>query len=191
MKIISDKINNILSIEDAYVEFDDSGLMLVQGWNHDVGRANGAGKTAIFNAITFAIYDKLHRKITSTEILRRGCKSGSVTVVLSSGEHKFCVTRSRPKGVSLSEIEQDGTATPLTVTQEGWEQILRLTYNQFIISMYASQGTSTRFLSINDSEKKAFLLQLLNLEEFSSCRLVADRKVKTLEDEVVTLNSQM
>jgi len=186
MKILSVSIKNILSIEDAYVEFDETGLMLVQGWNHDVGRANGAGKTAIFNAITYALFDKLPRKITASEILRRGSKSGSVEVHLEVGGDRYVVKRSRPKGVAFSK---DGAA--LTVTQEGWERILKLNYTQFIISMYAAQGTSTRFLSINDSDKKQFLLQLLNLEEFSSCKLIADKKVKTLEDEVASLKSRM
>src|ERR1035437_7859966 len=186
MKIISDKINNILSIEDAYVEFDDSGLMLVQGWNHDVGRANGAGKTAIFNAITYALFDKLPRKITATEILRRGSKSGYVEVRVSCSGDEYTVKRSRPKGVVFSKDENI-----LTITQEGFEQILRLNYSQFIISMYAAQGTSTRFLSINDSEKKQFLLQLLNLEEFSSCKLIADGKVKLLDTELITLQSKV
>ena len=186
MKIISVKINNILSIEDAYVEFADAGLMLVQGWNHDVGRANGAGKTAIFNAITYALFDKLPRKITATEVLRRGSKSGSVEVHVEVGGDRYMVRRSRPKGVSFFKGGQ-----ALTVTQEGWERILKLNYNQFIISMYAAQGTSTRFLSINDSEKKQFLLQLLNLEEFSSCKLIADSKAKLLEAELAALQSKM
>ena len=116
MKIISVKINNILSIEDAYVEFDDNGLMLVQGWNHDVGRANGAGKTAIFNAITFALFDKLPRKVTATEILRRGSKTGSVVVTVEVGGDRYVVRRSRPKGVTY---EKGGEQ--LTVTQAGWE----------------------------------------------------------------------
>jgi DNA repair exonuclease SbcCD ATPase subunit len=186
MKIISVKINNILSIEDAYVEFEDAGLTLVQGWNHDIGRANGAGKTAIFNAITFALFDKLPRKITATEILRRGSKSGSVEVQVEVGGDRYLVRRSRPKGVTF---EKCGAA--LAITQEGWEQILRLNYTQFILSMYAAQGTSSRFLSINDSDKKQFLLQLLNLEEFSSCKLIADGKVKALDVQLVTLKSKM
>jgi DNA repair exonuclease SbcCD ATPase subunit len=186
MKILSVKISNILSIEEALVEFDDSGLMLVQGWNHDVGRANGAGKTAIFNAIAFAIYDKLPRKITATEILRRGSKSGYAEVRIASGGEHYTVRRSRPKGVTFYKGDE-----VLGVTQEGFEQIIRLNYSQFAISMYAAQGTSTRFLSINDSDKKQFLLQLLNLEEFSSCKLLADRKIKSLEGEITVLNSKV
>ena len=80
MNILSVEINNILSIENATLDFSDSGLVLVEGWNHDASRANGAGKTAIFNAITFALYDKLPRKVTASEILRRGAKTGSVRV---------------------------------------------------------------------------------------------------------------
>jgi DNA repair exonuclease SbcCD ATPase subunit len=186
MKIKSVKINNILSIEDAFIEFDDNGLMLVQGWNHDVGRANGAGKTAIFNAITFALFDKLPRKITATEILRRGSKAGYVELCLEVGTDQYVVRRSRPKGVTFQKAVE-----PLTITQEGWERILGLNYDQFVISMYAAQGAATRFLSINDSEKKQFLLQLLNLEEFSSCKIIADRKVKLLEDEFTASQSRI
>jgi DNA repair exonuclease SbcCD ATPase subunit len=183
MKIKSIKISNILSIEDAYVEFDDSGLMLVQGWNHDVGRANGAGKTAIFNAISFAIFDKLPRKITATEILRRGCRSGFVVVCIEAGSHLYSVKRSRPKGV---EFQKEGNRIDLT--QANWEHTIGLNYEQFILSMYTPQK-SARFLSLNDADKKQFLLQLLNLEEFSSCKSRADDKVKTLNEERSTLQS--
>ena len=155
MKIISIKISNILSIEDAFVEFDDTGLVLVQGWNHDVGRANGAGKTAIFNALSFALYDKLPRKVTASEILRRSSKSGCAEVVLEVGLCRYSVIRKRPKGVQFFKEGEE-----LVVTQDGWERTIGLNYTQFILSMYAAQGSSTRFLSINDSEKKQFLLQL-------------------------------
>jgi DNA repair exonuclease SbcCD ATPase subunit len=185
MRIKSIKINNILSIEDAYVEFDDSGLMLVQGWNHDVGRANGAGKTAIFNALTFALFDKLPRKVTATEILRRGSKSGSAEVVLEVGMSRYRVLRKRPKGVQFFKESEE-----LAVTQDRWEKIIGLTYNQFILAVYAAQGGAGRFFSINDADKKQFLLQLLSLEEFSSCKTIADAKVRLLENEFTKLRSK-
>lgn len=185
MKILSVKINNILSIENAAIEFDDTGLMLVQGWNHDVGRANGAGKTAIFNAITFALFDKLPRKITATEILRRGSKTGYVEVRVERDGSEFTVKRSRPKGVAFF---RDGISQ--VITQEEWEHKIGLNYNQFIISMYCAQGTSSRFLSLNDSDKKQFILQLLNLEEFLACKIIADTKVKGFESELELLKSR-
>jgi DNA repair exonuclease SbcCD ATPase subunit len=182
MKLISCDIENFLSIEKAHVDFDDAGMLLVEGWNYDVDRANGAGKTAILNALSFALYDKLPRKITASEIVRRGTKKGSVGVQLSVGGEIFGVHRSRPKGVTFTRIVA-GTPTEISLTQEEWEAKLRLTYNQFMVAMYCSQvnsSSSPRFLLLNDSDKKQFLLQLLSLDEFNLCKKICDENIANL-----------
>ena len=68
MQIVSLDIENILSIEKASVSFEETGLVLVEGWNYDAERANGAGKSAIFNCISFALFDKLPRKMQITTL---------------------------------------------------------------------------------------------------------------------------
>ena len=179
MKILSCDIDNFLSIEKAHIEFDDSGLLLLEGWNHDVDRANGAGKTAILNAISFGLYDKLPRKISASEIIRRGAKKGSVMVRVLIGGETYGVHRSRPKGVVFTH-DVNGTFEVLTLTQEEWEAKLRLSYNQFITAAYCSQansGSTSRFLLLNDTDKKQFLLQLLNLDEFSLCKKKCDELI--------------
>lgn len=176
MKLLSCDIENFLSIEQAHVDFDDNGLLLIEGWNYDVDRANGAGKTAVLNGLSFALYDKLPRKITASEIVRRGTKKGSVSVRLDVGGEIYGVQRSRPKGVTFTH-EVSGTTEILSLTQEEWEAKLRLTYNQFIVAMYCSQANSNsspRFLLLNDSDKKQFLLQLLSLNEFNLCKKHCD-----------------
>ena len=193
MKLLSCTIENFLSIEQAQVDFDESGLLLLEGWNYDVDRANGAGKTAVLNAISFALYDKLPRKVTASELLRRGAKSGSVTCKVDTGSEVLVVKRSRPKGVSFYRAP-DGNLEELSLTQAEWESKLRLTYNQFIVSMYCSQsnGTvSTRFLLLNDSDKKQFLLQLLNLDEFSLCKKRCDEKIQQLQIKFQQLHQKM
>lgn len=186
MKIESIKISNILSIEDAYITFDNTGLVLVQGWNYDNQRANGAGKTAIFNAISFALYDKLPRKITATEILRRGSRAGYAEITVMVGNDRFNVRRSRPKGL---KVQKNGHE--ITMTQEELEATLKLNYNQFILTVYCAQGSQKRFLSEVDADKKNFLLQLLNLEEFSLAKKSADDKVKTFTAELTTVEAKM
>ena len=182
MKVLSLHIENILSIEKADIEFDDSGLVLVEGWNYDIGRANGAGKTAIFNAMSFALYDKVPRKITATEIVRRTTKSGLVTCKVQIGESVWTVTRTRPKGVSFlcgDEVKN--------ITQEEWETKLRLTYEQFLMSMYTAQSSDqvhSRFLMKPDADKKTFLLQLLNLNIFDACRKATNDRVNELESKL-------
>lgn len=176
MRILSTEIEDILSIQKASINFDDNGLVLVEGWNHDTQRANGAGKTALFNCLAFSLYDKLPRKITASEILRRGCKAGFVKTSVLCGDNVWAVQRSRPKGVKFfkNDVEQN-------ITQEEFESFIRLSYQQFLLTIYtpqANSGNLIRFLSSPDSSKKEFLLQLLNLAQFSSTKKIIDEIVK-------------
>jgi DNA repair exonuclease SbcCD ATPase subunit len=185
MRIISLEIQDILSIEKAYIEFDNSGLVLVEGYNYDTQRSNGAGKSSIFNCLSFAIYDYLPRKITASEILRRGCKSGFAEVSILCGEDKWTVRRSRPKGAVFfkNEVKQD-------ITQSEFESFIRLTYKQFLLTIYTPQANSReliRFLSSPDSNKKEFLLQLLNLDQFNSAKKTADDLIKNCQ---ISLDSE-
>lgn len=175
MRIKEIEICNILSIESGVLSFDDSGLVLVEGWNHDDQRANGAGKTAIFNSLSFGLYDKIPRKITASEILRKGTKTGYVKVILDIAGETWTVKRSRPKGVEfyLEDKKQE-------ISQEEWEQKLRFNYTQFLLSMYNPQNSPLnlpRFLLSNDADKKSFLLALMNLDSFSECK-------KSIEDDL-------
>jgi DNA repair exonuclease SbcCD ATPase subunit len=178
MRVLSLEISNILSIESASLSFEDNGLILVEGYNYDTGRANGAGKTAIFNCLSYALYDNLPRKITASEILRRGCKSGYAKCSVLCGEDVWTVQRSRPKGVKFYKngVEQ-------AISQGEFEANIRLTYDQFLLTIYTPQANSgdlTRFLASPDTNKKQFLLQLLNLERFNECKKLVDDKIKNL-----------
>lgn len=179
MRVLSLEVENILSIEKASLSFEDKGLVLVEGWNYDTQRANGAGKTAIFNCLSFALYDKLPRKITASEILRRGCKTGFAKCSVLCGEDVWTVQRSRPKGV---EFFKNGNREE--ITQAAFESKIRLSYDQFLLTIYTPQANSresTRFLSAPDAGKKEFILQLLNLNSFSGVKKLADDKVKQIQ----------
>jgi hypothetical protein len=54
--------------------------------------------------------------------------------------------------------------------------------------MYTVQGASTKFIDLNDSSKKDFLLQLMNLIEFASCKKESDSKIKILQKELSDAN---
>lgn len=176
MRVLDIEIQDILSIQNASMTFEENGLVLVEGWNYDTQRANGAGKTAVFNCLAFGLYDKLPRKITASEILRRGCKAGFVKCRVLCGDDVWTVQRSRPKGVKFwkNDVEQD-------ITQEEFESYIRLSYQQFLLTIYTPQANSgwlVRFLSSPDTSKKEFLLQLLNLDKFSGAKKAADELAK-------------
>jgi DNA repair exonuclease SbcCD ATPase subunit len=179
MQLSNLEIENILSIDKASVSFGDTGLVLVEGFDCDTGRANGAGKSAIFNAISYALFDKIPRKITKSEILRHGTKSGfsMVTLTTPAGEN-LAVKRSRPSGV---EFFKDGVKIELT--QAEFESKLGINYDQFLSTMYNAQDSSDRFISLDDRGKKDFILKIMNLESFED-------KKKSLNVELAVLNQK-
>ena len=185
MKINTLKIHNILSIEDASITFGDTGLILVEGFDYDTNRANGAGKSSIFNALSFALFDKVPRRVTKSEILRNGTKSGWSEVEIQVGERTFTVRRSRPTG---STYLIDGVVSP--ITQEEFENQIGMNYDQFLITMYTAQDSNDKFIALNDSGKKAFILKIMNLD-FSKYREETVTKISKLEREQDILKSKV
>lgn len=158
MKLIKVQISNILSIEEAEVTFGDTGLVLVEGYDYDTGRANGAGKSSIFNAISFALYDRFPRRVSKSDILRKGTKSGYCCVTLVINDRIFKAKRSRPTLVEffIDDVKVD-------MTQEEFESKIGLTYDQFVLTMYNPQDSQERFLNLNDTDKKTFLLKIMKI----------------------------
>lgn len=178
MKLIKAQIHNILSIEDAEVIFGDTGLVLVEGYDYDTGRANGAGKSSIFNAISFALYERFPRRVSKSDILRKGAKNGYCCVTMVVNNRIFKVKRSRPTLVEffIDDVKVD-------MTQEEFESKIGLTYDQFVLTMYNPQDSQERFLNLNDTDKKTFLLKIMNLNKFTSAKDAVNSKIKILEQE--------
>jgi DNA repair exonuclease SbcCD ATPase subunit len=186
LKINLLEIHNILSIEHATVKFEDSGLVLVEGFDYDTGRANGAGKSAIFNALSFALYDKLPRRVTKSEILRKGTKTGFSYVELSTHEGVFSVKRSRPSAATYFKNGKE-----IDITQQEFEDKIGLNYEQFLITMYTAQDTMDKFINLNDTGKKNFILKIMNLGNFTSCKQEVSESIKSLGIERELLKTKM
>jgi len=175
MRVKELEAENILSIGHISIPFGNSGLVLLDGWNHDDDSHNGAGKTSIFNALAFAVYGKLPRKVTASEILRKGCKTGYARVVISVGDDELDIKRCRPSGLVVFKNKQPCP----DMSQEQLETMVGLTYDQFLICMYSAQTESIKLLTLNDSAKKDFFLRLLSLEDFTERKKVVDLAIKT------------
>lgn len=186
MVVNSIKINNILSIENAHIAFSSSGLTLIEGWNYDNDRSNGAGKTAIFNALSFALYGKMPRGITASEILRKGTKAGFVEVDVTIGDVLYRVHRARPTQLVFTKNDE-----VIKIQQEEFEALLGFSYDQFLLCAYSAQGTATRFISLNDSDKKSFILRLLNIDKFVQCKKIAEEKASAIASDIDSKTSRV
>jgi DNA repair exonuclease SbcCD ATPase subunit len=154
-------INNFLSVGSIELNLPLNGLLLIEGWNHDDQRANGAGKTAIFNAICWCLYGKLPRGISATEVIRAGAKTCEVSLEVLVEGQSFIIRRRRPTFLALES--PDGKV--LADTQLAIDDLIKLTYDQFISSVYNAQNSEQRFLMLNDSDRKKLLLRMLRLDD--------------------------
>lgn len=194
MIINSLHISNILSIKDATINFDTSGLVLLDGWNHDDNTANAAGKSSVFNALCYALYGKMPRKISNSEITRKGCKKGHATVTLQINNDIVAITRGRPKFLSITV----NGAVDDSISQEEIEEKIGLSYDQFLLTIYSSQMQGLNFISLNDSAKKDIILQMMNLESLFLKKKKSDSVTKELlnnldsvERKILTLEAQI
>ena len=172
MIIKSLKINNILSISDIEINFNTSGLVLLEGWNYDENRSNASGKTSIFNALCFALYGNVPRNVFKSEIMRKGQKKSYAICEIELGTDIYSVERHIPTNLIFKKNNE-----VLNINQEEFESILQMNYDQFLITMYVAQNSDSRFLSLNDTDKKDFILNLMKLEKFNDYQLECRNKI--------------
>lgn len=184
MRISSVTIENILSIEHAHIDFPECGLVLVEGWNHDTGSANGAGKTAIFEALAWGIFNQFPRSTTVSEFVRIGSKSSRVCVTIHTRYGKIEVERTRPKGFKAT---LDGAI----LMEEEYLKLLPVNYQQFVIAQYACQTGGMRFLELNDSGRKDLILELMRAEGFADAKTRLDSELKEKTAEVLRMTNEI
>ncbi len=164
--ILTDIIaKDFLSIGSIHLQLPRSGLMLVTGWDEDIGRANGAGKSTIFQVMAWALYGELPRDIKVEELIRRGQSSCQATVKFIIDNVQYTVTRKRPSSLELYIGNEKQKGNPKYL-QACIEQFIGLSYKQFLITSYFPQrGDGSRFLKQNDAAAKDFLGTILNFNK--------------------------
>lgn len=155
-------IENFLSIAKATIPMAPNGLVLVTGWNEMLGRANGAGKSAIMLSISWCLYGEFPRDIKVDEIVRRGESSCSVTVKAILNGQEWIITRKRPVDLQITVAGKKLKGNP-KLLQATIEQEIGFNYRQFLVTSYFPQkGDGSRFINQKDSLAKEFLGVVLN-----------------------------
>lgn len=172
------KVEGFLSYKDeASLDFDGASLWMLTG-------ANGAGKSAIFDAVTFALYSA-HRggKQNADKLINQGCDKFTVEFEFRLGEDVYRARRIVSKrGASTRQIDHlagpnpppRGTGTtamePGTDTQAGFDEWVKthigLSYEAFKASALLRQGESDALLKMDSKERHELLTQLVDLSRY-------------------------
>lgn len=154
------------------VVFDFDGAVL---WS--VAGDNGAGKSAIFDAITWTLYGQ-HRGGTqdAKRLICHGADACHAAFVFTLGGERYRVERSirrnggRRSAARWDETSEQWEAISGTATEKGFETwrdgLLGLTYTAFTQSVLLIQGGSDRLITSGAKERFEILAQLVDLSAY-------------------------
>ena len=193
MKIEKLIIQNLNSIEDAEIVFSEG--VLAQEPLFLICGATGTGKTTILDAITLALYDKVSRyeKVKNKEktengittkdafnVLRKGKYDGKAELHFSVNDTHYIATWSVHKTKSNTYTNNnrrklevvDGELRTVILDKIGAvnkkiEELVGLTYEQFIRSVMLAQGEFNTFLVSEKTEQSEILEMLTGTEVYS------------------------
>jgi DNA repair protein SbcC/Rad50 len=164
-------LRNFMSYGDAGVSLDFTTFRIAC-----LCGDNGHGKSALLDAITWALWGRTRAGGRSErDVIRLGATAASVELefVVPDGQRErvYRVKRERPRtGTGSVELQvHDGdeyrplTGISVSDTQSRIEKLVRLDYDTFINSAYIMQGRADEFMRKRPGERKELLVNLLGL----------------------------
>lgn len=184
-------LKGFLSYQQA-AELDFSGFELAC-----ISGANGAGKSSLLDAITWAVFGRA-RKREDDALINSESSSTEVIFEFTYENDRYLIHRSKVrnkttmlefqllnpqnKWVNLSEHS-------LRETEKRIEQTLRMDYDTFINTCFFLQGKADQFTQQPAGKRKEILSSILNLEKWEEYRLAAASHRRLIENEITSYNA--
>lgn len=207
MKIKKVTIHNLNSLRlKASIDFSapplaDAGLFAITG-------DTGAGKTTILDAITLALYGRVHRNKDVKEVMSYGAVESLAEVEFEAGEgiyrSKWSIWRARRKedGQILGPDRELSQYNPKTgefeilAQKKGdsdqlIEQITGLDYDRFSRSVLLSQGDFAAFLRAGERERSELLERITGTEVYSILSKGAFQKFRQEEERLAQARREL
>jgi DNA repair protein SbcC/Rad50 len=160
--------------------------------------ANGAGKSSVLDAITWALWGKSRAKRLD-DLIHLGADEMLVQLDFEQEGVIYRVLRHKAAGkrssatLELFLLAPDGGLTtirePSTAgTQARINQILRMTYELFIDSAFLQQGRADSFTTRTPAERKAILSDILGLEIWKEYEVRARDALAGAQEQIRSLD---
>ncbi len=181
--------------ETAVLDLDGIHLAGISG-------ANGAGKSSIVEAITWALFGQSRVRSDDDLVNRQAGEEGAAevrfTFLLGDSTYRI-IRRKRPGKSTLLELQMaagEDEWKPLSEgkirdTQAAIEGLLRMNYETFINASFLLQGKADQFTTRTASQRKEILAELLGVTEWEGHRERAAAARKELQGSVDLLDARL
>lgn len=184
-------LRNFLSYQEATLDFRGLHTACVCG-------ANGAGKSSLLEAISWAIWGE-GRAASEDDVIHMGAKEAQVEFIFGMHQQIYRVLRTRQRGQGMSlefQIMQGGgfrslTAKGIRSTQQLILSHLKIDYETFVNSAYLRQGRADEFMLKRPAERKQILADLLKLHQYDVLSEQAKDKSRQFKGQVDLLERNL
>ena len=180
MRIHELRLRNFISHKETVIEFP-SGLTAI------IGR-NGAGKTSILDAISYALF-KEHGRGRDENLINRRARTAEIKLIFSSGGRRYEVTwrleRKKRATAALRDLETgafifrdvgERTAIPEIGKRLGMSKEI------FLNASYVRQGEIARLLEARPADRKEIISKLLGVEALEKIWSELKTPIRALEE---------
>jgi exonuclease SbcC len=162
---------------------------------------NGAGKSALLDAITWALWGEARLK-SDDELIALGAQEMEVDLIFALDGQDYRVIRKRSKGKRAGQsaldfqVRNNGSWKVLSgagvrETQQAILGTLRMGYDIFANSAYLRQGHADEFTRKEPGRRKQVLADILGLDAFEDLETKAKERAKALDGQLKVLEGQI
>ena len=173
--------------EDNILDLNDSTVTQLVG-------TNGAGKSSIPLILEEVLFNKNSKGIKKADIANRINNKGydiSLDFDVNGDEYKIEVNRRASIKCKLFKNSEDISSHTATNTYKTVEEVLGLDFKTFTQIVYQNTNTSLQFLTATDTNRKKFLIDLLQLEKYVDYFEIFKEKSRVLSGEVSHIQGKL
>ncbi len=184
-------LHNFLSYRQASLDFEGLHTACICG-------DNGAGKSSLLEAITWAVWGKT-RTASDEDLIHIGEKNTRVDFEFVYGNQSYRIIRTKQrKGGSTVDFQvihsnkyNSISGKGVTETNKKIMDCLKVDYKTFINSAYLKQGKADQFMLNKPTERKQVLADLLKLDEYTEISTKAKDLAKQYNGEKDRLQGKL
>jgi DNA repair exonuclease SbcCD ATPase subunit len=178
---------NFLSTGNQFTEVE-----LNQHRTNLVVGTNGAGKSTILDALTFALFNKPYRKINKPQLVNTTNERDCVVEIEFSINTRHYLVR---RGIKPSVFDIIINGTPLHREADDRamqrileESILKLNYKSFTQIVILGSSTFVPFMQLTSSNRREVIEDLLDIRIFSAMNNILKDNIKEKKSQVKSLD---